>query len=32
MGADEAILIDAKNGVIEGANDRRRSAGLAAGD
>jgi gamma-glutamyltranspeptidase/glutathione hydrolase len=32
MGADEAILIDSKNGLMEGANDRRRSAGLAAGD
>ena len=32
LGADEAILIDSKDGVIEGANDRRRSAGLAAGD
>jgi len=32
MGADEAILIDATSGLMEGANDRRRSAGLAAGD
>jgi gamma-glutamyltranspeptidase / glutathione hydrolase len=32
MGADEAILIDPKTGVLEGANDRRRPAGLAAGD
>lgn len=32
MGADEAILIDPKNGLREGANDRRRPAGLAAGD
>lgn len=32
MGADEAILIDPKNGMREGANDRRRPAGLAAGD
>ncbi|HZT04582.1 MAG TPA: gamma-glutamyltransferase, partial [Steroidobacteraceae bacterium] len=31
MGADEAILIDPKTGVFEGANDRRRPAGLAAG-
>lgn len=31
MGADEAILIDPKTGVREGANDRRRPAGLAAG-
>ncbi|HEV2268577.1 MAG TPA: gamma-glutamyltransferase [Steroidobacteraceae bacterium] len=31
MGADEAILIDPKTGVLEGANDRRRPAGLAAG-
>ncbi len=31
MGADEAILIDPKSGVLEGANDRRRPAGLAAG-
>ena len=30
-GADEAILVDAKSGLIEGANDRRRPAGLAAG-
>jgi gamma-glutamyltranspeptidase / glutathione hydrolase len=32
MGADEAILIDPKSGLREGANDRRRPAGLAAGD
>src|SRR5581483_6665689 len=32
MGADEAILIDPKTGLREGANDRRRPAGLAAGD
>lgn len=31
MGADEAILIDPKTGRREGANDRRRPAGLAAG-
>ena len=31
MGADEAILIDPRTGVFEGANDRRRPAGLAAG-
>jgi gamma-glutamyltranspeptidase/glutathione hydrolase len=31
MGADEAILIDPKTGELEGANDRRRPAGLAAG-
>ena len=31
MGADEAILIDPKTGLREGANDRRRPAGLAAG-
>ncbi|HVI05434.1 MAG TPA: gamma-glutamyltransferase, partial [Sphingomicrobium sp.] len=31
MGADEAILIDPKTGMLEGANDRRRPAGLAAG-
>jgi len=31
MGADEAILIDPKTGLLEGANDRRRPAGLAAG-
>ena len=30
-GADEAILIDPHTGVLEGANDRRRPAGLAAG-
>ena len=32
MGADAAILIDPKSGLREGANDRRRPAGLAAGD
>jgi gamma-glutamyltranspeptidase/glutathione hydrolase len=32
MGADEAILIDPKSGLRKGANDRRRPAGLAAGD
>ena len=32
MGADEAILVNAKTGRLEGANDRRRPAGLAAGD
>ena len=31
MGADEAILIDPRTGMLEGANDRRRPAGLAAG-
>ena len=31
MGADEAILIDPKTGVLEGANDPRRPAGLAGG-
>jgi gamma-glutamyltranspeptidase/glutathione hydrolase len=31
MGADEAILINPKTGDLEGANDRRRPAGLAAG-
>lgn len=30
-GADEAIRIDAETGLIEGANDVRRPAGLAAG-
>ncbi|WDS34711.1 gamma-glutamyltransferase [Pseudoxanthomonas sp.] len=30
-GADEAILRNAKTGLLEGANDRRRPAGLAAG-
>ncbi len=30
-GADEAILINPKSGLIEGANDRRRPAGLAQG-
>ncbi len=30
-GADEAILVNPKSGLLEGANDRRRPAGLAAG-
>jgi len=30
-GADEAILVDPANRVLEGANDKRRPAGLAAG-
>ena len=30
-GADEAILIDPKTGDLQGANDRRRPQGLAAG-
>ena len=30
-GADEAILANPKTGLLEGANDRRRPAGLAAG-
>ena len=30
-GADEAILVDPKTHLIEGANDRRRPAGLALG-
>ena len=30
-GADEAILIDPATGMLQGANDRRRPAGLAAG-
>lgn len=30
-GADEAILKDPRNGHLQGANDRRRPAGLAAG-
>ena len=30
-GADEAIVVDPRSGVLEGANDRRRPAGLAAG-
>ena len=30
-GADEAILVNPKTGALEGANDRRRPAGLAAG-
>ena len=31
IGADEAIMINPRNGQVEGANDRRRPAGLAAG-
>ncbi|HWU78432.1 MAG TPA: gamma-glutamyltransferase [Rhodanobacter sp.] len=31
IGADEAIMIDPQTGMLEGANDRRRPAGLAAG-
>jgi len=31
FGADEAILLKPKSGRLEGANDRRRSSGLAAG-
>ncbi|MEP6900063.1 MAG: gamma-glutamyltransferase [Rhodanobacter sp.] len=31
IGADEAIMIDPKTGLLEGANDPRRPAGLAAG-
>jgi gamma-glutamyltranspeptidase/glutathione hydrolase len=31
MGSDEAILIDPATGLLEGANDRRAPAGLAAG-
>ncbi|CAM5546440.1 Glutathione hydrolase proenzyme OS=Rhodanobacter lindaniclasticus OX=75310 GN=B1991_08325 PE=3 SV=1 [Rhodanobacter lindaniclasticus] len=31
IGADEAIMINPRNGLLEGANDRRRPAGLAAG-
>ncbi|MGN6377013.1 MAG: gamma-glutamyltransferase [Sphingomonas sp.] len=31
IGADEAILVDRQHGVIQGANDRRRPAGLAEG-
>lgn len=31
LGADEAILVDPKTHALEGANDRRRPAGLAAG-
>ena len=30
-GADEAILVDPKTGELQGANDKRRPAGLAAG-
>ncbi|MDE2307020.1 MAG: gamma-glutamyltransferase [Xanthomonadaceae bacterium] len=30
-GADEAILVDPKTRLLEGANDRRRPSGLAAG-
>ncbi|HUX72475.1 MAG TPA: gamma-glutamyltransferase, partial [Steroidobacteraceae bacterium] len=30
-GADEAILVDPRTHLLEGANDRRRPAGLAAG-
>jgi gamma-glutamyltranspeptidase/glutathione hydrolase len=30
MGADEATLVNPKSGRLEGANDRRRPAGLAA--
>jgi len=30
-GADEAVLVDPKTHLLEGANDRRRPAGLAAG-
>jgi gamma-glutamyltranspeptidase/glutathione hydrolase len=30
-GADEAILVDRVTGAVQGAHDRRRSAGLAAG-
>ncbi|TPG43241.1 gamma-glutamyltransferase [Sphingomonas koreensis] len=31
IGADEAILVDPKTGVLQGANDRRRPAGAAEG-
>ena len=31
IGADEAIMINPRSGLLEGANDRRRPAGLAAG-
>ena len=31
IGADEAILVDPKTGMLQGANDRRRPAGAAAG-
>jgi len=30
-GADEAILVEPGTGLLKGANDRRRPAGLAAG-
>ena len=30
-GADEAILVRPDSGLLEGANDRRRPSGLAAG-
>ncbi|TAL84356.1 MAG: gamma-glutamyltransferase [Rhodanobacter sp.] len=30
-GADEAILVNPRTGLLEGANDRRRPSGLAAG-
>ena len=30
-GADEAILVNPRTGLLEGANDRRRPAGMAAG-
>lgn len=32
MCADEAILVNPKTGRLEGATDRRRPAGLVAGD
>jgi len=31
IGADEAILVDPKTGMLQGANDRRRPAGAARG-
>ena len=31
IGADEAILVDPKTGMLQGANDRRRPAGAAKG-
>jgi gamma-glutamyltranspeptidase/glutathione hydrolase len=31
IGADEAILVDPKTGMLQGANDRRRPAGAAMG-
>jgi len=31
IGADEAIMVDPETGLLEGANDPRRPAGLAAG-